>query len=130
MTHLLNIGNVLVHRFRRNEIFLAKGSFDQSALKMTFGAIAMDAAWRAGKSGPAVALQGFINGESEIAVGAWRDKSRLVVGPECYEPPPRPTPARLPPRVARKHERWAYGRERSGDHPPAARPVNRAAAGG
>src|ERR1700692_862126 len=96
-SHLLQIGDVLVYRRRRNEIFLSEGSFDQTALQVALGAIALDATWRAGKSGTRVAFQRLIDIEGEIAVGTCRDRSRLVVGHGPNDNPPRSTPRRLSP---------------------------------
>src|ERR1700722_123638 len=47
---------------------------------MALGAITLDAAGCAGKSGAGVTLKSLINGQSEIAVVACRDLSRQVVG--------------------------------------------------
>src|ERR1700722_17444801 len=47
---------------------------------MALGAITLDAAGGAGKSGAGVTLKSLINGQSEIAVVACRDLSRQVVG--------------------------------------------------
>src|SRR5665213_2020412 len=50
---------------------------------MTFGAIALHAARRAGESGTGIALQSLVDRQSEFAVGGCRDRSRQVVGHSC-----------------------------------------------
>ena len=72
-------------------------SFDPAAVQMTFGAIALNAARGAGKSGPAVALKGLIDGQRKFAVGACRDRSRRVVGHAVNDNRSRSTPRRLSP---------------------------------
>jgi hypothetical protein len=100
-SHLLDIGNVLVHRRGRDQIFFAECGLDAAALKMTFGAIALNAAGRAGKAGAGIALDGLLDGESEVAVGACRDWSRRVVGHYVYDTAARPTSRRLSPAAER-----------------------------
>ncbi len=56
-SHLLDIGDVLVHRRRRDQIFLAERGFDAAAVEVAFGAIALHAAGRAGESGAGIALK-------------------------------------------------------------------------
>jgi hypothetical protein len=47
---------------------------------MTLGAISLNAPGRAAKTGAGIALKSFVDREGEIAVGACRDRSRLIVG--------------------------------------------------
>ena len=58
---------------------LTKGSFDPSAVEITFGAIALDAAGGSGKPSSRVSLDGIVDCEGKLSVGACRDRSRLVV---------------------------------------------------
>ena len=90
-SHLLDIGDVLVDRCGRDQIFFAECSLDAPALKMAFGAIPLNAAWRPGEASASVALDGLLYGESEIAVGGCRDRSRLVVGHVVDDSTARPT---------------------------------------
>src|SRR5580704_12687042 len=75
-SYLLDVGNVLVHRRGRDEIFFAECGLDAAALKMAFGAVALNAARSTGEACASVALDGLLDGKSEITVGAGRDLSR------------------------------------------------------
>ena len=79
-SHLIDVGDVFCDRSRRDHVFFAEGRFHASAVEVSFGTISLNAARRAGKTGTGVLLQSLVNRESEIAVGARRDLSRLVVG--------------------------------------------------
>jgi hypothetical protein len=57
--------------------------------------VALNAARGAGEACAGVALDGLLDGESEIAVGAGRDLSRHVVGHCVYDNAARPTSRRL-----------------------------------
>jgi hypothetical protein len=92
-SHLLDIGDVLIDRCRRDQIFLAERGFDAAAVQVAFGAIALHAAGCAGETGAGVTLKRLVDREREIAVGACRDKSRQVVGHGAMIP-------RLVPRLA------------------------------
>src|SRR5579864_43597 len=96
-SHLLDIGNVLVHRRWCDQIFFAECGLDTAALKMAFGAIALNAARCAGEARASIALDRLLDGESEIAVGAGRDLSRQVVGHCVYDNAACPTSRRLSP---------------------------------
>jgi hypothetical protein len=52
--HLLDVGNVLVHRGRGDQIFFSEPRFKAPTIEMAFGAISLNATRRAGKS-PAIA---------------------------------------------------------------------------
>ena len=80
LSHLLDIGDVLVHRRWRYEVLFAELGLDEAALQMAFGTVALDAAGRAGEPGTGVPLQGLVNRQGEIAVVGCRDRSRQVVG--------------------------------------------------
>jgi hypothetical protein len=103
-SHLLDVGNVLVHRRGRDEIFFAECGLDAAALKMAFGAIALNAAGRTGEASASIALDGLLDGESEIAVRARRDRSRHVVGHYVYDNAARPTSRRLSPVASYQEE--------------------------
>lgn len=77
--HFLDIGDVLINRFRCDEIFFAKAGFDQATLQVSLGAVALDTSRSAGVSGLGVALKCVIDRESKIAVVSGRDRSRRVV---------------------------------------------------
>ena len=47
---------------------------------MALGAVALNAARRAGEAGARIALQGLVDREGEVAVEGCRDRSRQVVG--------------------------------------------------
>jgi len=94
-SHLLNVRDVLLDRRGRDQIFLNERGFDAATLQMTFGAIALNAARRAGKASAGAALDSLLDGESEIAVGACRDRSRHVVGHCIDDTAGRPTARRL-----------------------------------
>ena len=92
-SHLLDVGDVLIYRSRRDQIFLAERGFDAAAVQVAFGAIALDATRRPGEAGARITLKRVVDCEREIAVGACRDKSRQVVGHGAMIP-------RLVPRLA------------------------------
>src|ERR1051325_7731831 len=77
-SHLLDVSDMLVDGCRGDEIFLTEGRFNSSAIEMPFGAISLHTTWGPGKASAGVALQGFVNGQSEITVGACRGMPRLV----------------------------------------------------
>lgn len=80
LSDLLDVGDVLVNRCRRDEILLAELGLNQPALEVSIGAIALDATGRPGETGARVALQGLVDRQGEIAVVGCRDRSRQVVG--------------------------------------------------
>ena len=77
---------------------------------MAFGAIALNAARRAGKSGARIALQGLVDRQGEFAVGACRDRSRQVVGHKHND---NPASFHASP-VIPKNGKRAYGRAPQG----------------
>jgi hypothetical protein len=83
-SYLLDVGNVLVHRRGRDEIFFAECGLDAAALKMAFGAVALNAARSTGEACASVALDGLLDGKSEITVGAGRDFVRLRRAPRAF----------------------------------------------
>jgi hypothetical protein len=56
----------------------------------------LHASWRAGEARASVALDCLLYGESEVAVGGCRDRSRLVVGHWIDDSTARPTLAGYP----------------------------------
>jgi len=72
-SYFFDVGDVLVDRQRIDQIFLSEASIDEPAFEMSLCAIALDAARGAGETGIEVSLQGLLDRESEIAVGACRD---------------------------------------------------------
>ena len=79
-SHLFNVGDVLIYRRRRYEIFFTEARFDAAAVEVTLGAVSLNAAGRARETGTRIALQCLVDGQRKIAVGAGRDLSRQVVG--------------------------------------------------
>ena len=77
-SHLLDIGDVLCDRCRRDQILFAEGRLHAAAVEMAFCAIALDAAIGAGMAGVLVALGRLVDREGIFAVGAGRDRSRQV----------------------------------------------------
>jgi hypothetical protein len=75
---LAAIPSLLVHRRGRDQIFLTVGCLDAPTVEMALGTIALNAARGAGEACPSVALDGLLDGESEIAVGAGRDGSSVI----------------------------------------------------
>jgi hypothetical protein len=53
---LLDIGDVLIYRCRRDKVLLAERRLHATTVEMTFGAISLDAARCAGKTGTGVSL--------------------------------------------------------------------------
>lgn len=77
-SHLFDIGNVLFHRRRRDEIFLAERRFHTAAIEMAFRAIALDRAMCARVAGAGVALRYLLDGKGIFAVGTGRGLARQV----------------------------------------------------
>ena len=77
-THLLDVGDMLSDRGRRDEIFFAELRFDTAAVEMASGAVALNAARRTGMSGVLVPLKRLFDCEGIFAVGGGRDRSRQV----------------------------------------------------
>lgn len=79
LSHLFDVRDVSVYRPWIDEVFFTKSSFYAAAIKIAFGAIALDAARCTGKSSPSIALQSLVDCEGEIAVWSCRDWSRHIV---------------------------------------------------
>jgi hypothetical protein len=77
---LLGVSDVLVDGCGSDQTLFAECHFYQSGVELSFGAVVLNAARRAGKSSARVAFNDLVDGKSKVAlVGTGRDISGLVI---------------------------------------------------
>ena len=76
--NLLNVGDVLGDRVRRDQIFFTERSFDAAAIEVSLGAKALNASGGSGMAGMIVTRQGLVDRQGIFAVGGRRAVSRYV----------------------------------------------------
>jgi hypothetical protein len=70
---------VPINRCRRDHVLITIGDFDLAAIELSRGAVALNCAPVAGKTGAGVELDHFIDGEGKLVVAARRGWPWLVV---------------------------------------------------